>query len=67
MKGLFSLFMLFATILAASYAYLAPVPLPRPGQSGFPTFPGQGPFNPKPQPYPVSIMFTNIKIIFACG
>nr|ACH90410.1 abaecin [Apis cerana cerana]ACH90418.1 abaecin [Apis cerana cerana]ACH90420.1 abaecin [Apis cerana cerana] len=52
MKVVIFIFALLATICAA-FAY---VPLPNipPGRRPFPTFPGQGPFNPKikwPQGY----------------
>ncbi|XP_033225187.1 uncharacterized protein LOC117178069 isoform X2 [Belonocnema kinseyi] len=50
MRGLLSLVMLLAAMLAITKAYRPIVQRPRPGQSGFPSFPGQGPFNPKPQP-----------------
>ena len=60
MRGLLSLFMLFAAVLAVANAYRPPVQRPKPGQPGFPTFPGQGPFNPRPQPYPVSLKFINL-------
>ena len=49
MRGLLALFMLLSAVLAVSYADLLPLPRPRPGQPGVPTFPGgTPPFNPFP-------------------
>ncbi|XP_051165230.1 uncharacterized protein LOC127284010 [Leptopilina boulardi] len=54
MKGVLSIFLLFSVLLAVTSAYREPIQRPRPNQPGFPNFPGQGPFNPRPRPpYPI--------------
>lgn len=49
MKFTAVLLFLAAVIMAACAVPFRDIPrLPRPGQINFPTFPGHGPFNPKP-------------------
>lgn len=46
MKVVIFIFALLATICAA-FAYVPLPNVPQPGRRPIPTFPGQGPFNPK--------------------
>ncbi|XP_043481213.1 uncharacterized protein LOC122510539 [Leptopilina heterotoma] len=55
MKGFLAIFLLIAVTLAVTNAYRSPVHKPKPKQPAFPTFPGQGPWNPKIKPYPVRV------------
>lgn len=67
MRGLLSLFTLFAALFVAACNYIPPFSRPGTNQPGFPQFPGgtppfnpfpgsTGPFIPRPQPLPVSII-----------
>ena len=47
MKFLAALMLLVAAVMVAVDAYVPPVQKPHPNQRPFPSFPGQGPFNPK--------------------
>ena len=53
MKFLAALLLLVAAVMVAVDAYVPPVQRPFPNHRPFPSFPGQGPFNPK---LPVSSM-----------